>query len=883
MEGKIYMTPNGVLNDDLGFGAGDSALRGLGCLLVAKFKKVESVEASGEETKSSRANDHLYSRKSRDGEDREAKNGCISAGSVHGMQPGEEKLVIRKQTSLSGVLESLMSLDSKGDFMGPLDGLSSSNLSKVAEAPMCLRMMQEKIRTHQYSTLCMFVNDFERICYNALRCNQKRSIIWAAAHNLLRRGKKQLEQYEGYGESLVAWNQTDSKISVPVETKSENEEAKVCHPEKSLVSKGVKMAICSATTDSVESNLPSSGGGSKCKIALVGKGSCLTPSLKSEKRENQMSEIAEPFQCPTMGADSEDTSTHKDSPKANASRVIWSGEISRRASEGKPANGSSAVGQTDKDVDVEGERDVDSAKWRWDAEGDATESSSSYGSSGSSLGSEVSPDRAQWMFEAESSLRDGNGAVGLIEDDYGVFTGERGFRVGTVKREKKVLDAEWKQTRRGIEWRCHWLELKTLAIQAKLAQYEKVLKKAQGEKVWKWNGEVGEELCSRTVPVKILRNHPIVHHKHRRRAEGGHDVDLGKHPVFSRYEKRKTQRNSDSGSGLRKVDRGEVQQTEFEVSEPESTYEREDVELQPGAENAFEGQDSMEQLLWQVEALQVRVRKQKHLLRKEAAARKNISVGCKDGSALSLSPHALPQSPQKGNASTQALPCPKGVTRAGPLSSSSGSLGRSGSGAGLARRKTADYDISNMVMPANVGTTFVEQIRHVDIETPLWRVAEDANPAVQHLEASSSDEETEDEHYQSRHSVMETLEKLQRYMPRPKKSVGDIHTVGKGKLKVGSGKSAVQMGGKGSSAGSALPSGPSGTLARSADNIPKRQRSNRSVVRRPLASLANASAAQTKSTEGMKSEPVKSEVSRKAGGVDLLLVGNWNTAFSGAE
>lgn len=107
--------------------------------------------------------------------------------------------------------------------------------------------------------------------------------------------------------------------------------------------------------------------------------------------------------------------------------------------------------------------------------------------------------------------------------------------MGTVKREKKVLDAEWKQTRRGIEWRCHWLELKTLAIQAKLAQYEKVLKKAQGEKVWKWNGEVGEELCSRTVPVKILRNHPIVHHKHRRRAEGGHDVDLGKHPVFSRY------------------------------------------------------------------------------------------------------------------------------------------------------------------------------------------------------------------------------------------------------------------------------------------------------------------------------------------------------------
>ncbi|XP_024402644.1 uncharacterized protein [Physcomitrium patens] len=846
-------------------GGGDSLLRGLDHPVVANLGKGGSVEVSGEGTKISGVDDHLDTRKICDGEDREAENGGINVGNGHGMQPDEKKLVVRKQTSLFGVLESLMSLDSKGDFMGPLDGYSASNHSKVIESPMCFAMMQEKIRTHKYSTWRMFVEDFERICCNALKCNQKRSIIWAAADDLLRRGKKRLEQYEGYGESLVAWSQIDSKIGVSVKAKSENVKAMVCQPEKSLTSKGVRMTISGAATRSAESKSPS-----MCRNTPVGKGSCLIQHLKTEKRVDQTTESTEPFPGPAVGGVFEETSMQKDGIKADVSRVVRNMESSGRVSEGEPGNGSSAVGQTDQDVDVEGGRDVDSAERRSDSVGEATESSSSYGSSGSSLEGEGSPDRALWIFEAESSLRDGNGAVGLMEDD-GVITGERG---------KKALDAEWKQTRRGIEWRCHWLELKTLAIQAKLAQYENVLKKAQSEKVWKWDGEVGEGSCSRTVPVKILRNHPIVHRKHRRRAEGGQDVDLGKHPVFSRYEKRKTQRKSDDGSGQKMVHRDLAQQTDFE----ESTYEREDVELQPAAENAFVGHDSMEQLLWQVEALQVRVKKQKHLLRKEVAARKNSAVDCKGGGASSLSLRVPPPATQKGNSSAQGLPGPRGVTRVGPPSSSSGSLGRSGSGAGLARRKAADYDISNMVMPVNVGATFAEQVRHVDIEIPLWRVVEDANPAVQRLEDSSSDEETEDEHYQSRHAVMETLEKLQRYMPRLKRSSGDIHTVGKGKLKVGSGKSAVQLGGEGGCAGSALPIGPGGLLARSADNVPKRQRSNRSVVRRPLASLARSSATQTRSPESMtmKSETVKSEVSVKVKDADPSPVGSGNGTV-GAE
>lgn len=41
--------------------------------------------------------------------------------------------------------------------MGSLDGFSAPNHSKVIEASMCFAMMQEKIRTQQYSTWRMFV------------------------------------------------------------------------------------------------------------------------------------------------------------------------------------------------------------------------------------------------------------------------------------------------------------------------------------------------------------------------------------------------------------------------------------------------------------------------------------------------------------------------------------------------------------------------------------------------------------------------------------------------------------------------------------------------------------------------------------------------------
>lgn len=167
------------------------------------------------------------------------------------------------------------------------------------------------------------------------------------------------------------------------------------------------------------------------------------------------------------------------------------------------------------------------------------------------------------------------------------------------------------------------------------------------------------------------------------------------------------------------------------------------MEQQRAADNALVGQDSMELLLWQIEALQARVKKLNHILRKEAGLRRSNSVS--NSGVSHLSPRALQNAPQRGTSSTQALPSQKAVPRGGTPSSSAG-VGRTSSG--FARRKSSDYDINNIVMPVNVGSNYVQDIRHLDIDTPRWRLKEDSMQGNAGQE-SSSDEVGEALHWLS--------------------------------------------------------------------------------------------------------------------------------------
>ncbi|XP_073385903.1 uncharacterized protein [Physcomitrium patens] len=297
-------------------GGGESVTRGVECPVEAELGQ-ELVHGSGGGGGGGRSNEdveRLDVSGSCEGGDQEAKDGGGSVGDGCSMPAGEEKHAAGKEGSLLGVLEALMSLDSKGDFMGVLDGVSASNESRVAEAPMCFAMMQEKIRARRYSSWRMFVEDFEWICYNALRCNQKRSILWAAAGELLRRGKKRLEEYEGCGEKLVALDQSEAREGGSGRAKSEDVEGRIQVGEKCLAGEGVKMAISSASTGSAESEVPSCGGASMCKNAGVGKDS---GSMRRGTAGTQMTEGEPSVDGKGAGAVSGGTWAHRDGATAS--------------------------------------------------------------------------------------------------------------------------------------------------------------------------------------------------------------------------------------------------------------------------------------------------------------------------------------------------------------------------------------------------------------------------------------------------------------------------------------------------------------------------------------------------------------------------------------
>lgn len=170
-----------------------------------------------------------------------------------------------------------------------------------------------------------------------------------------------MEQYEALGESLVALNKTDgslalfdSKIGVLKKSKSEDVEARICQDDKSLVPKGLTMAITSATSGSAESKPSSSEAASLSKDVPVGKDARLIQRLKEEKREDQMSRTVTPFLAPVLDVVSEEVSTQKAALKANVGEEV-SVDSSRMSFEGGPAKTSPALEQTDEDIDVEGE------------------------------------------------------------------------------------------------------------------------------------------------------------------------------------------------------------------------------------------------------------------------------------------------------------------------------------------------------------------------------------------------------------------------------------------------------------------------------------------------------------------------------------------------
>lgn len=97
-------------------------------------------------------------------------------------------------------LESVVSFfekqDPDGFFRMPVTEEVAPNYFSVIKHPMCFQKMRDKVHSKDYRTFSAFTEDFELVCTNAMKYNQKRSRVHRSAVNLLRHGKKHLNNVQ---------------------------------------------------------------------------------------------------------------------------------------------------------------------------------------------------------------------------------------------------------------------------------------------------------------------------------------------------------------------------------------------------------------------------------------------------------------------------------------------------------------------------------------------------------------------------------------------------------------------------------------------------------------------------------------------------------------
>ncbi|KAL6781297.1 hypothetical protein ACKKBG_A10575 [Auxenochlorella protothecoides x Auxenochlorella symbiontica] len=108
------------------------------------------------------------------------------------------------EAELLALLQRLAALDSEGWFQAPVSDIQAPGYSSIIRHPMCIQAMRAKVAAHAYTSWGDFVRDFELLCSNAMRYNQKRSRIHKQALIMLRAGKKLLMEVELDGRRAIA-------------------------------------------------------------------------------------------------------------------------------------------------------------------------------------------------------------------------------------------------------------------------------------------------------------------------------------------------------------------------------------------------------------------------------------------------------------------------------------------------------------------------------------------------------------------------------------------------------------------------------------------------------------------------------------------------------
>lgn len=78
---------------------------------------------------------------------------------------------------LLSLVDRLAALDSEGWFQVPVTDAQAPGYSSIIKHPMCLQTMRARAQAQAYESWGELVRDFELLCSNAMRYNQKRSRI----------------------------------------------------------------------------------------------------------------------------------------------------------------------------------------------------------------------------------------------------------------------------------------------------------------------------------------------------------------------------------------------------------------------------------------------------------------------------------------------------------------------------------------------------------------------------------------------------------------------------------------------------------------------------------------------------------------------------------
>jgi hypothetical protein len=115
-----------------------------------------------------------------------------------------EKAAKQAIKDLHSILDRLIQMDPNRWFQHPVQDKEAPNYYQIIKQPMCFDIMHKKIDNQQYINWTDLVKDFELICNNAMKYNQKRSRVHQRALVMLRAGKKVLMDYELEGRRALS-------------------------------------------------------------------------------------------------------------------------------------------------------------------------------------------------------------------------------------------------------------------------------------------------------------------------------------------------------------------------------------------------------------------------------------------------------------------------------------------------------------------------------------------------------------------------------------------------------------------------------------------------------------------------------------------------------